>query len=297
MITATGYRLIISTNAQMDAGKSATHLLSGLTLASTRDDVAAAMSQVLHPRTLLVGVEDQAGTEDADGGGSFFCFDPSQQVGRDAQVWATVRCLKLDPSTPFEHTRNALWHIENHRQTHTIPGSDILKPFLLLIVDGGGDENPRFVQQIMCLTVTFLRRGAEFLVAATAAAGFTPYRLVEFAQGCFSGTLDGVRIDSDTFGKPRLDRDSGKPKNDEEAALEEKKYLCWDPNTLPRSTTHSQHYALAPSQHHTLPRSATHFVAARAAQLAACVHRDAKVLAQLGGTRLSSPRFRPTQAE
>eukprot|EP00966_Prymnesium_polylepis_P111409 2576811-Prymnesium_polylepis.1 len=91
----------------------------------------------------------------------------------------------------------------------------------------------------MCLTVTFLRRGAEYLVATTAAAGFTPYRLVEFAQGCFSGTLDGVRIDSDTFGKPLLDRDSGKPKNDEEAALEDKKVFLLG----------SKH---TPSQHHTL---------------------------------------------
>mgnify|MGYP002631234970 CR=1 FL=1 len=226
MITATGYRLIITTNAQMDAGKAATHLLSGLCVTSTRADVAAAMSTVLHPKTVLVAVTEGEG-EDASDGGSFMCFDPSQQVGRDARVWATVRCLKLDPSTPFEHTRNALWHLENHRSDHIIPGTNILKPFYMLIVDGGGDENPRFVQQIMCLTVLFLRRGAEYLVAMTAAAGFTPYRLVEFAQSSFSGTLDGVRIQSDTFGKPQLEKD-GKPRNQEEAQLEEKnlRYAC-----------------------------------------------------------------------
>lgn len=142
--------------------------------------------------------------EDAEGGRSFFCFDPSQQIGRGARVWATVRCLKLDPSTPFQHARDALWHLENHRAVHVIPGTNILKPFVMLIVDGGGDENPRFVQQIMCLTLLFLRRGAEYLVAMTAAAGFTPYRLVEFAQGSFSGTLDGLRINSDTFGTLNL---------------------------------------------------------------------------------------------
>ena len=50
MITASGYRLIITTNAQMDAGAAATHFLSGLSLSSTREDVAAALSAVLHPK-------------------------------------------------------------------------------------------------------------------------------------------------------------------------------------------------------------------------------------------------------
>jgi hypothetical protein len=83
------------------------------------------------------------------------------------------------------------------------------------------------MQQIMCLTILLLRRGAEYLVAMTAAAGFTPYRLVEFAQGSFSGTLDGVRIHSDTFGQPQLEKD-GKPRNQEEAQLKEKnlRYAC-----------------------------------------------------------------------
>jgi len=240
-IKATGYRIVITTNAQMDAGAAATHLLSGLSPSSSRDNVAAAMSQIIHPKTLLARASQGDGGGDGDsdeaeggssssgggsggdssGSGSFFCFDPRQQVGRDARVWATVRCLKPDPSTPFEHTRNMLWHIEHHRNVHVIPGTDILKPFFMLIVDGGGDENPRFVQQIMCLTLLFLRRGAEYLVAATAAAGFTPYRLVEFAQGCFSDQLDGVRIDSDTFGLPQLEKD-GKPKNPAEAQLEER---------------------------------------------------------------------------
>ena len=97
MITASGYRLIMTVHAQMDAG------------------VAARRAE-------------RGAGEDALLPFSFTDFH-RQQAKRDAQLWVTVRVLKLDPSTPFEHARNLLWHVENHREWHVARA--------LLPADGG----------------------------------------------------------------------------------------------------------------------------------------------------------------
>ena len=88
----------------------------------------------------------------------------------------------------------------------------------IIIVDGGGDENPRFFNQIMCNTIVFLRCGYEHLVIAAAAAGVTPLRLVEFCNGSLSMSLDGAFIASDTYGSVTVDPKTGKASD---PALEE----------------------------------------------------------------------------
>ena len=107
-VTATGYRLVATTHAQMDLGTAARRRLS------------------------------------ADAEPHELDFETSNQPTRDAKLFVTVRNLKGQPSTPFEHARNQLWRIEKHRSWHTVPFTDQLKPAKILIVDGGADENPRF---------------------------------------------------------------------------------------------------------------------------------------------------------
>lgn len=152
-MTATGYRLIATSNAYMSLGSAAAELPS--------------------PGNAPPPLQ----------------FDTSLQTARDAKLFVTVRNLKLQPSTPFQHARDLLWHVETYREWHTSPPpqpaapavpaattathSRLLKPMKIIIVDGGGDENPRFFNQIMCNTIVFLRCGYEHLIIAAAAAGFT----------------------------------------------------------------------------------------------------------------------------
>ena len=199
-ITATGYRAIATSNAYMALGSAAAE-------PPTPGD----------PPTQLQ-------------------FDTSMQTMRDAKLFVTVRSLKLQPSTPFQHARDLLWHVENYRDWHTAPSSTPtaaspfaaaaaaaqlppLKPMKIIIVDGGGDENPRFFNQIMCNTIIFLRCRYEHLIVAASAAGFTPLRLVEFCNGSLSMSLDGAFIASDTYGSVTVDSKTGKASDPE---LEEK---------------------------------------------------------------------------
>lgn len=188
-VTATGYRIIATSNAHMSLGSAAADL--------------PAPSEPPPPLE----------------------WDTSLQKARDAKLFVTTRCLKLQPSTPFQHARDLLWHVEQYREWHTAPRpsppppSPPLKPMKILIVDGGGDENPRFFNQIMCNTIIFLRCRYEHLIVAASAAGFTPLRLVEFCNGSLSLSLDGAFIASDTYGSVTIDKASGKASDPE---LEEK---------------------------------------------------------------------------
>ena len=194
-VTATGYRLIATSNAYMSLGSAAAEL-------PDTGDLPPPLQ-----------------------------FDTSLQTARDAKLFVTVRNLKLQPSTPFQHARDLLWHVENYREWHTSSPSPSaaaaaaatsplpLKPMKIVIVDGGGDENPRFFNQIMCNTIIFLRCGYEHLVIAAAAAGFTPLRLVEFCNGSLSLSLDGAFIASDTHGSVTVDSKTGKASD---PALEER---------------------------------------------------------------------------
>ena len=130
-VTATGYRLIATTHAQMDLGTAARRRLSA-------DD---------EPHELD--------------------FETGNQPTRDAKLFVTVRNLKGQPSTPYEHARNQLWRIENHRAWHTAPFTNQLKPAKILIVDGGADENPRFKVR----TEPRACRGASTLMPMTTVAG------------------------------------------------------------------------------------------------------------------------------
>ena len=75
-VTATGYRLVATTHAQMDLGMAARRRLAA-------DD------------------------EEPD-----LDFDTDEQPTRDAKLFVTVRNLKLQPSTPYEHGRNQLFRIQ-----------------------------------------------------------------------------------------------------------------------------------------------------------------------------------------
>lgn len=59
-----------------------------------------------------------------------------------------VKSLKFQRSTAYQHGRDLLQLLEEHRAWFVMPGTDRTKPILVLMVDGGQDENPRFYGQV-----------------------------------------------------------------------------------------------------------------------------------------------------
>lgn len=71
-----------------------------------------------------------------------------------SQVIAFVKSLKFQRSTAYQHGRDLLQLVEEYRPWFVIPGTERLKPVMVLMVDGGQDEHPRFYGQVSCTRVS-----------------------------------------------------------------------------------------------------------------------------------------------
>ncbi|GAQ90621.1 hypothetical protein KFL_006640010, partial [Klebsormidium nitens] len=91
------------------------------------------------------------------------------------------------------------------------------------MVDGGGDENPRFYAKKMTSAVLFMRGEYELLICATRAAGWSAYNPVERGQCYLTQALDGCIFESDFYGKARLKTD-GSAASDADAKLERRNF-------------------------------------------------------------------------
>lgn len=69
------------------------------------------------------------------------------------QVVVFVKSLKFQRSTAFQHGRDLLQLVEEYRSWFVIPGTERIKPVMVLMVDGGQDENPRFYGQVRAAAV------------------------------------------------------------------------------------------------------------------------------------------------
>lgn len=136
------------------------------------------------------------------------------------QAVAMCKALKFQPSTPFEHGRNYLELVKLQPHMFSIPGqAGKCKPIHVMMVDGGHDENPRFVTTILTLAVMFIKLGAEGLVCFTRAGGYSSFNPVERTNCFYTRALAGCRFPSDHFGKVDLGADN-KPRTPEDADLE-----------------------------------------------------------------------------
>lgn len=58
-----------------------------------------------------------------------------------------VKSLEFQRSTAFQHSLDLLQLVEEYRPWFVIPGTERIKPVMVLMVNGGQDENPRFYGQ------------------------------------------------------------------------------------------------------------------------------------------------------
>src|SRR3954471_7615908 len=85
-----------------------------------------------------------------------------------------------------------------HEFTH-YEGS--VKPFWCLLTDGGPDENPRFLANIMKYLLLFKKLDLDYLTVRTHAPGQSAYNPVKRSMASLSGKLAGIELDAFTYGK------------------------------------------------------------------------------------------------
>ena len=146
-------------------------------------------------------------------------YEVDSATERGGQVVAFVKSLKFQRSTSYQHGRDLLQLVEEYAPLFMVPSTTWLKPVMVLMVDGGQDENPRFYGSVMTNALVFMRLRLEGFVIFTRAAGFSCYNAVERAQCFLTCILDGCRFESDHYGKVALD-DQGVPKTAADSATE-----------------------------------------------------------------------------
>lgn len=128
--------------------------------------------------------------------------DKSTSMGHADDLY---RLLQLDEMKPFTQVEN-----------ETAP---VYKPIMILLVDGGPDEGPRFPKTLTSAAINFKRCNFDALFMATHAPGQSASNPVERRMAPLSKDLCGVILPHDVYGS-HLDK-SGKTVNIE---LEKKNF-------------------------------------------------------------------------
>ena len=76
-----------------------------------------------------------------------------------------------------------------------------IRPIWILLVDGGPDENPRHLKNIMVYCQLFKKFDLDYLSVRTHAPGQSKYNPVERGMATLSGKLAGITLPIDHFGK------------------------------------------------------------------------------------------------
>ena len=126
-----------------------------------------------------------------------------------------------------------------------------VKPVWYLLTDGGPDENPRFLANILKYVLFFKKLDLDYLTVRTHALGQSAYNPVERSMATLSGKLAGIVFDAFNHGKHLGNVDGKNTIVDEELARKNFKHagdhLCeiWsrDPiNGLPVNVTYVEEH-------------------------------------------------------
>ena len=103
-----------------------------------------------------------------------------------------IRSEKHDSSTAISHHQDIVEMFQAQ--------PELEKPILILSVDGGPDENPRFPKTLECSIAKFKAFNLDFLIVLTHAPGNSAFNFVERRMAPLSKELAGVVLPHDNFG-------------------------------------------------------------------------------------------------
>lgn len=128
-------------------------------------------------------------------------FGKPGAVKYSGPLYIAIRSGKHSSSTPESHAfdlQQLLKHENFTSQVQTLDG--MIKPVLILTVDGGPDENPRYQRVICCAVDHFRKFNLDAVFIATNAPGRSAYNRVERFMSPLSRHLSGVILPHDFYG-------------------------------------------------------------------------------------------------
>lgn len=128
-------------------------------------------------------------------------FGDTVGVTYSGPTYVAIRSGKHSKSTAYSHARdlNHLFELEDFDSFLKTPIGDP-KPVLILSVDGGPDQNPRFQRNIDIAVHHFLSKKLDCLFICTNAPGRSAFNPVERRMAPLSRQLSGVVLPHDHFG-------------------------------------------------------------------------------------------------
>ncbi|CAG8835179.1 16995_t:CDS:2, partial [Gigaspora margarita] len=90
--------------------------------------------------------------------------------------------------------------MENPVLNNALKLKNEFKPILVLLVDGGPDENPRHLKNIIEYYKLFIELNLDYFTVRTHALGQSAYNPVECSISILSGKLAGIVLSIDHFG-------------------------------------------------------------------------------------------------
>ncbi|KAG5875934.1 hypothetical protein JTB14_036467 [Gonioctena quinquepunctata] len=130
-----------------------------------------------------------------------------QAVGYSGPTYIAIRSGKHSSSTANTHAQDfeTLLELEEFRPLAKTDHG-LVKPVVIMTVDGGSDENPRYQKVIVFAIQHFKRHDLDALFLATNAPGRSAYNRVERRMAPLSRELAGLILAHDHFGSHLDDR-------------------------------------------------------------------------------------------
>ena len=137
-------------------------------------------------------------------------------------MYCAIRSVKHSGSGAYHHLQD----MKRIRSLDIFDGSfknnGEAKPVMIVTVDGGPDENPRYTKTIECAIDYFLSQDLDAFFLATNAPGRSAFNRVERRMVKFSKELSGVVLPHDNFGSHLNAKGETIDKE-----LEKKFRVCW----------------------------------------------------------------------
>uniref|UniRef100_A0AC34GGK1 Uncharacterized protein n=1 Tax=Panagrolaimus sp. ES5 TaxID=591445 RepID=A0AC34GGK1_9BILA len=123
------------------------------------------------------------------------------KMGVNGPTYCAVRSGKHDHSGADSHLYDfhRLFDLEEF-STYMKDEIGELKPIVLVTVDGGPDENPRYPKTLSAWISVFVQYKPDMIIVATHAPGQSAYNAVERRMAPLSKALTGVILPYDTYG-------------------------------------------------------------------------------------------------
>lgn len=124
-----------------------------------------------------------------------------EAVTYSGPTYIAIRSAKHDSSTATSHALDLenLFKLENFKSLVYNENNEV-KPVLILSVDGGPDENPRYQKVISHAISSFLKYDLDGFFIFTNAPGRSAYNRVERRMAPLSKELSGVILEHNHYG-------------------------------------------------------------------------------------------------